>query len=125
MLELKFSILNLESIEQLLQIFITIYNNIIYIQEFIGFDAIFVGGLILFSIYVIDIISLLIHPMNAGKEALKKAGKILTSLGTGASIYTGGKEILKDVKKTQENNNANTSNNNGNSNTNNSSSSKK
>jgi hypothetical protein len=94
MLELKFSTFVLESIIQL-QCYANIYYiyNLLKGQEVLGFDIIFVviGGLILFSINVININSILIHSASAAKKGLKNIGKALTSLGTGAYLYTGGK----------------------------------
>jgi hypothetical protein len=121
MLELKFATFFLKLIIQLQEIF-NFINCQLNNHEILGFDIILVGGLILFSIFVLDMQSIFVFSVNAGKELLKKAGKVLVGLGTAASIYTGGKEVYKDINDKSDNSNTKiSSNNNGNSNTNNSS----
>jgi|SRR5882672_1583066 len=57
-------------------------------------------GLMLVSavLGIISISSLILYSANAAKEGLKTAGKIITGVGVGSSVYTGVKEVYKDLK---------------------------
>src|SRR5882672_1497127 len=59
-------------------------------------------GLMLVSavLGIISISSLILYSANAAKEGLKTAGKIITGVGVGSSVYTGVKEVLKDLVST-------------------------
>jgi hypothetical protein len=47
---------------------------------------------------IISIGSFILYSANATKEGLKKAGRIITGVGVGGSVYTGVKEVYKDLK---------------------------
>jgi len=64
-------------------------------------------GFVLFSVGlgIISIGTLILLSANAAEEVLKKAGKIITGIGVGGSVYTGGKEVYKDLKGLGDNSN--------------------
>lgn len=56
---------------------------------------------IFFNLIIISLnfTNLIHYSANAAKQGLKQVGKMLTGLGVGGSIYTGGKEVYKDIKE--------------------------
>jgi hypothetical protein len=81
-------------------IMVTTMTNFSYIiltqlENFAVENLIFIS----LGITIISIGSFVLYSSNAAKEGLKKVGKILTGIGVGGSVYTGGKEVYKDLKE--------------------------
>jgi hypothetical protein len=74
MLELNFATFFFYLIIQLQEIFNCI-NYQLNNYEILDFNIILIGGLILFSIFVLNIQSIFIYSVNASKEVLKKQEK--------------------------------------------------
>lgn len=75
-----------------------INNNLLNILAQI--DITYIDSLIILTsgLGILSIGSFILYSAQGLKQGAKNVGKILAGLGVGGSIYTGGKEVGKDIK---------------------------